>query len=114
MFILGLKAEWNEGQSHKIKIRSELYKKGCVSDVDEGLKVSHLLLMYVLMQSVCFKYFSRVLLLLVSLFIIIVVINAHNIETTTRICIHFMLMFKYLIVNYKFIFRLLKKLGFLL
>lgn len=36
---LGLKAEWNEGQNSKIKIRSELYKKGCVSDVDEGLKV---------------------------------------------------------------------------
>lgn len=36
---LGLKAEWNEGQSSKIKIRSELYKKGCVSDVDEGLRV---------------------------------------------------------------------------
>ncbi|GFR07112.1 acetyl-CoA carboxylase [Trichonephila clavata] len=33
-----LKADWNEGQ--KIKIRSELYRKGCVSDVDEGMKIA--------------------------------------------------------------------------
>ncbi|XP_054720089.1 acetyl-CoA carboxylase-like [Uloborus diversus] len=36
----GLKAEWNENTDCKIKIRSELYKKGCVSDVDEGLKIA--------------------------------------------------------------------------
>lgn len=36
----GLKAKWNEGQSSKIKIRSELYKQGCVSDVDDGLRIA--------------------------------------------------------------------------
>ncbi|XP_055926217.1 acetyl-CoA carboxylase-like isoform X1 [Argiope bruennichi] len=35
-----LKAEWNENLGHKIKIRPELYRKGCVSDVDEGMKIA--------------------------------------------------------------------------
>ncbi|XP_035212091.1 acetyl-CoA carboxylase-like isoform X1 [Stegodyphus dumicola] len=35
----GLIAEWNN-VNNKIKIRPELYKKGCVSDVDEGLKIA--------------------------------------------------------------------------
>lgn len=39
---LGLKAEWHEGQGNKIKIRPELYKKGCVTDIDDGMKVSFL------------------------------------------------------------------------
>ncbi|XP_071044333.1 acetyl-CoA carboxylase isoform X1 [Parasteatoda tepidariorum] len=36
----GLKAEWNETHGSKIKIRSELYKKGCVSDIDDGLRIA--------------------------------------------------------------------------
>ncbi|KAG8178328.1 hypothetical protein JTE90_026296 [Oedothorax gibbosus] len=36
----GLKAEWHEGQGSKIKIRPELYKKGCVTDIDDGMKVA--------------------------------------------------------------------------
>lgn len=38
--LIGLKAEWHEGQGNKIKIRPELYKKGCVTDIDDGMKVS--------------------------------------------------------------------------
>ncbi|XP_022251456.1 acetyl-CoA carboxylase isoform X2 [Limulus polyphemus] len=39
----GLKADWNESLSKKnkvIKIRSELYKKGCIEDVEQGLKAA--------------------------------------------------------------------------
>ncbi|GIY74921.1 acetyl-CoA carboxylase 1 [Caerostris extrusa] len=37
--LCGLKAEWNESLG-KIKIRPELYRKGCVSDIDEGMKIA--------------------------------------------------------------------------